>query len=118
MPTYRYECQKCEEILEVFQSISEKPKKKCPACGGKLVRLIGTGGGVILKGSGFYTTDYRPDSYHQEKKKDSSSGSEAKSETKSETKGSSSDGRDSTKKSSDAPAKKTPQKKPRKKGES
>jgi putative FmdB family regulatory protein len=62
MPTYRYECQKCEEVLEVFHGMSDKPKTKCPTCGGKLVRLIGTGGGVILKGSGFYTTDYRSDS--------------------------------------------------------
>ncbi len=70
MPTYRYECTKCEEIHEIFHSISEKPRKKCPECGGKLERLIGAGGGVILRGSGFYTTDYRSDGYHREAKKD------------------------------------------------
>jgi len=70
MPTYRYECARCEAVHEVFQSISEKPKTKCPDCGGKLNRVIGTGGGVILKGSGFYTTDYRSDSYHSAAKKD------------------------------------------------
>ena len=70
MPTYRYECNKCEEIHEIFHSISEPPRKKCPDCGGKLERLIGAGGGVILRGSGFYTTDYRSDGYHREAKKD------------------------------------------------
>ena len=71
MPTYRYECAKCEKIHEIFHSISEPPKKKCPDCGGKLTRLIGTGGGVILKGAGFYTTDYRSDSYRKAEKKES-----------------------------------------------
>ncbi|HMB70852.1 MAG TPA: FmdB family zinc ribbon protein, partial [bacterium] len=64
MPTYRYECGRCGTVHEIFHSISDDPKERCPDCGGKLVRLIGRGGGVLLKGSGFYTTDYRPDSYH------------------------------------------------------
>jgi putative FmdB family regulatory protein len=80
MPTYRYECGRCEAVHEMFQSMSDKPKTKCPDCGGKLTRLIGTGGGVILKGSGFYTTDYRSDSYHAEKKKDKEAGKPAPSE--------------------------------------
>lgn len=70
MPTYRYECSRCEAVHDVFQSISDKPKTKCPDCGGKLTKLIGTGGGVILKGSGFYTTDYRSESYHSAAKKE------------------------------------------------
>ncbi|MEZ5063104.1 MAG: FmdB family zinc ribbon protein [bacterium] len=70
MPTYRYECASCDATPEFFQSINEKPKRKCPECGGKLTRLIGGGGGVILKGSGFYTTDYRSDSYHSAAKAD------------------------------------------------
>ncbi|MCA9750679.1 MAG: zinc ribbon domain-containing protein [Gemmatimonadetes bacterium] len=70
MPTYRYECASCDAKPEFFQSINEKPKRKCPECGGKLTRLIGGGGGVILKGSGFYTTDYRSDSYHSAAKAD------------------------------------------------
>lgn len=84
MPTYRYECNRCEAVHEVFQSISDKPKTKCPDCGGKLTKLIGTGGGVILKGSGFYTTDYRSESYHSAAKKEkeahksASSGGDAK----------------------------------------
>ena len=75
MPTYRYECGRCKAIHDEFQSISESPKTKCPDCGGKLTRVIGTGGGVILKGSGFYTTDYRSDSYHSAAKKDSEAAS-------------------------------------------
>jgi putative FmdB family regulatory protein len=60
VPTYQYECARCERILEVFQSINDPPKKRCPHCGGSLKRLIGGGAGVILKGSGFHNTDYRP----------------------------------------------------------
>ena len=64
MPTYRYECQSCGHALELFQSMSERPKRKCPGCGRpKLQRLIGAGAGVIFKGSGFYQTDYRSASY-------------------------------------------------------
>ena len=70
MPTYRYECGRCGAVHEVFQSISDPPEKKCPECGGKLTRLIGSGGGVILKGSGFYTTDYRSESYRSAAKKE------------------------------------------------
>lgn len=60
MPTYDYECGSCGKTFEVFQSIKEDLLKKCPKCGKlKLQRLFGTGGGVIFKGSGFYTTDYK-----------------------------------------------------------
>ena len=71
MPTYRYECASCEAIHEYFHSMSEKPRQKCPDCGGRLERLIGRGGGVILKGSGFHNTDYRSESYRAAEKKDS-----------------------------------------------
>ena len=57
MPTYEYECGKCNYNFEVFQSISEDPVKKCPECGKGVRRLIFGGAGVIFKGSGFYTTD-------------------------------------------------------------
>lgn len=64
MPTYDYECQACGHTLEVFQNISEEPLVKCPECGKKkLKRLFGAGAGIIFKGSGFYQTDYRSDSY-------------------------------------------------------
>ena len=74
MPTYDYECSGCGETAEVFQSIAEKPLRKCPACGRKTFRrLIGTGGGIIFKGSGFYATDYRSDSYKSKAKQESGS---------------------------------------------
>jgi putative FmdB family regulatory protein len=60
MPTYDYECSACGHAFEHFQSMSSKPLRKCPACGRpRLKRLIGTGAGVIFKGSGFYETDYK-----------------------------------------------------------
>src|SRR5262245_21648238 len=64
MPTYEYACDACKYEFEEFQSITAAPLKKCPKCGKpRLKRLIGTGGGVIFKGSGFYQTDYRSESY-------------------------------------------------------
>lgn len=64
MPTYDYVCNACGHALEIFQSMSESPKKKCPACGkSKLERRIGAGAGFLFKGSGFYLTDYRSKSY-------------------------------------------------------
>lgn len=68
MPTYEYECVKCQHKFEIFQSMTAKPLTKCPKCGGKVKRLIGAGGGVIFKGSGFYTTDYRKDKQRKEEK--------------------------------------------------
>ena len=60
MPTYEYECQYCGHHFEQFQSITAGTLRKCPACGRLgLRRLLGTGAGVIFKGSGFYETDYR-----------------------------------------------------------
>jgi putative FmdB family regulatory protein len=92
VPTYDYECDACGHTFELYQSISAEPEKKCPACGKKkLRRLIGAGAAVVFKGSGFYQTDYRSDSYKKaassdSKGSDSSSKSETKSESKSETK--------------------------------
>ena len=88
MPTYEYECSKCEDMFEVFQSMTDERIKKCPECGGKVKRLFGTGSGLIFKGSGFYETDYRSGSYHSDAKKDSSSSSTA-SESKESKKDSS-----------------------------
>jgi putative FmdB family regulatory protein len=60
MPTYDYQCPDCGHEFEEFHSISAKPIKKCPKCGKRKVkRLIGSGGGVIFKGTGFYQTDYK-----------------------------------------------------------
>ena len=71
MPTYEYECQKCGHHYELYQSIKDAPKKICLKCRGRVKRLLGTGAGLIFKGSGFYTTDYRKPSYKEAAKKDS-----------------------------------------------
>ncbi len=64
MPTYEYACGQCNHRFDAFQSITANPLRKCPACGkSALKRLIGTGSGIIFKGSGFYCTDYRSDGY-------------------------------------------------------
>ncbi len=70
MPTYEYECRACGHVLEALQSMTEPKLTKCPKCGkNKLARLIGSGSGVIFKGSGFYETDYKKkSSRHSDKK--------------------------------------------------
>jgi putative FmdB family regulatory protein len=71
MPTYDYRCGACSHVFEHFQSIHAPKLKKCPKCGKpKLERLIGGGGGLLFKGSGFYITDYRSSSYQEAAKKD------------------------------------------------
>jgi putative FmdB family regulatory protein len=94
MPTYDYQCDACGHRFDLFQSMLDKPIKKCPKCHRlKVRRLLGTGGGVIFKGSGFYQTDYRSESYKKAASADNGSDgkksetkSESKSESKSETK--------------------------------
>ena len=64
MPTYDYVCDGCQYRFELFQGIKDAVKRKCPQCGKpKLRRLIGGGAGFLFKGSGFYITDYRSESY-------------------------------------------------------
>lgn len=64
MPTYEYICRSCEHEFEAFQSMTESPKRKCPKCGkNSLERKIGLGAAILFKGSGFYQTDYRSESY-------------------------------------------------------
>jgi putative FmdB family regulatory protein len=63
MPTYDYECTACAHRFEAFHSMSAEPLKECPECKGKVQRLIGTGAGILFKGSGFYQTDYRSSGY-------------------------------------------------------
>jgi putative FmdB family regulatory protein len=78
MPTYEYSCEKCGGSFEIVQSMRDEPLRECPKelCRqkkwghGKMKRLIGTGAGLIFKGSGFYITDYRSDSYKEAAKKD------------------------------------------------
>jgi putative FmdB family regulatory protein len=87
MPTYQYECDNCGYEFEQFQLITAKPLRKCPKCGkNSLNRLIGTGAGVIFKGSGFYATDYRSKSYKEAEKKEKDSGGKKTEEKKSEAK--------------------------------
>jgi len=82
MPTYEYYCQDCGHRFEQMQSITAKTLRKCPNCGKTtLKRLIGTGAGLIFKGSGFYTTDYRSESYKQAAKKDTPEKTKEKKET-------------------------------------
>jgi putative FmdB family regulatory protein len=66
MPTYEYQCSECGHRMEAFQSIKARPLRKCPKCGrSNLTRLISAGAGVIFRGSGFYQTDYRSESYRK-----------------------------------------------------
>lgn len=103
MPTYDYRCNACNHEFELFQSMSSGVKKKCPECGKMaLERLIGTGAAVMFKGSGFYETDYRSDSYKKSAeadKKASETKPETKSESKSESKADSKAGKKSESKS-------------------
>ena len=85
MPTYEYECGKCRKTFDIFQSMKDASLTVCPESHcrmkkwgkGKVRRLLGTGAGLIFKGSGFYITDYRSDGYKQAAKKEGSSASEA-----------------------------------------
>ena len=75
MPTYEYECRKCGHTFEKFQRISDAPAKRCPKCRGVVRRVLGSGAGLLFKGSGFYITDYRSDGYKKSAKADASSSS-------------------------------------------
>ena len=82
MPTYEYECLKCGHRFECVQRITDPPRKRCPKCRGKVRRLVSSGAGMIFKGSGFYTTDYRSESYKKQKKKESETTPKVKDESK------------------------------------
>ena len=74
MPTYEYECQACGHLFEALQTMTEPKLTKCPKCKKqKLARLIGSGSGVIFKGSGFYETDYKRKAETSSDKKDKTS---------------------------------------------
>ena len=84
MPTYEYRCKSCGHEFEFFQDMSDSPLNKCPVCKGSVERLISAGGGLLFKGSGFYITDYRSESYKKAAKADKPSDKPKK--TKSDTK--------------------------------
>lgn len=93
MPTYEYECEKCRKVFEAFQSMKDEAFRTCPKdlCRqktwgkGKVKRLLGSGAGLIFKGSGFYITDYRSSGYKDAAKKDKPSSESKSSESKKTT---------------------------------
>jgi len=99
MPTYEYQCEKCKKTFELFQSMKDDALTSCPKeqCQmktwgkGKVKRLLGTGAGLIFKGSGFYITDYRSEGYKSAASKDSSSGEKKSEAPKTESKPAASD---------------------------
>ena len=93
MPTYEYICRACGHEFELFQQMSAPVKRKCPECTElKLHRKVGSGAGIIFRGSGFVQTDYRSDSYKKaveaEKKATDSKADKGKKGSKEESKGS------------------------------
>ena len=108
MPTYDYRCEACKHEFEQYQTITARPLKKCPHCAMRtLQRLIGSGGGIIFKGSGFYQTDYRSEAYKKAAEAD-------KKAAAPETKDKDSKNSKSTKDSGKKPAKKSGDAKPSK----
>jgi putative FmdB family regulatory protein len=87
MPTYEYQCDACGHQFDELQSFSEPPLTKCPQCKKKkLRRLFGTGAAVLFKGSGFYETDYRSESYKSKAKEDADKAAPAKADSADSTK--------------------------------
>lgn len=114
MPTYDYECDACGHEFELFQGINDPVQRKCPDCGKlKLRRLFGTGAAVVFKGSGFYQTDYRSDSYKKAAEKDKKKSSESSGSSSEKSSEKSSDKSSSDKSSSSGESKAKP-KKPKK----
>lgn len=103
MPTYVYRCNDCGHDFEEYQSIIEKPLEVCPSCKGRIERVISGGAGFLLKGTGFYQTDYRSAAYKKAAAADTGGGSSSSSTSKSSTASSPSDS-----KSTKAPDKKKP----------
>jgi putative FmdB family regulatory protein len=86
MPTYEYQCDACQHNFDEFQSMSEPALKKCPQCKkSKLRRVFGTGAAILFKGSGFYETDYRSESYKSAAKADQEAGSKPAGDAKGAT---------------------------------
>jgi len=108
MPTYEYVCRACDHEFDLFQSMTAPVKRKCPECGRlKLERKFGTGAAVLFKGSGFYETDYRSESYRKAAEADRKGGESGKESTTSDAKSGSEGGT----KSSDSKSSSSSQKK-------
>ena len=104
MPTYSYRCKKCEHFFDVFHGINAEPKIKCEECGSAATeRQIGTGSGIIFKGSGFYETDYK--NKKGKKAESGTSSTKAKESGGSDSKKSSSDSKSSSKSGGESSAK-------------
>jgi putative FmdB family regulatory protein len=87
MPTYDYICKSCGHEFEAFQSMKDSPKRKCPKCGkNTLERKIGLGAAVLFKGSGFYQTDYRTESYKKAADAEKPAAKDGRSESKGDAK--------------------------------
>ena len=87
MPTYDYRCENCGHEFEILQNMSAERLKTCPECSqDTLKRLLGTGAGLLFKGSGFYETDYRSSSYTKDKSKDKKKAEKATEKKSSESK--------------------------------
>ena len=83
MPTYDYRCEACGHEFEILQKMSDDRLKTCPECSkDSLKRLLGTGAGILFKGSGFYETDYRSSSYNKDKSKDTKKSEKKSKDTK------------------------------------
>ena len=123
MPTYEYHCEKCKKDFELFQSMKDAPVATCPKeqCRqktwgkAKVRRLLGTGAGLIFKGSGFYTTDYRSEGYKQAAKKDASSSKDTSSSSADSAKPAESKPDTGSKPATPKPAPATEPRKPKKK---
>ena len=109
MPTYEYECEACGHAFELFQPIGSAPRKTCPECKKRRVRrLIGSGAGIIFKGSGFYETDYRSKDYQERAKKDAESGTKKSESDSKSSKAPKSSAESGGSKSDGSKSKKTP----------
>ncbi len=82
MPTYEYRCTECRHEFEKFQRMSDEPVAECPNCSSRAERRLSGGAGLLFKGSGFYITDYRSDSYKKAAKSEGGSAESKSSESK------------------------------------